>query len=498
MYKTLNQTEPNRQFDLKLKPSYIIAYRNQKPYSINNIAFFRDKINTIPKTSKTKSATANSSTYDAQLKRTPNESINAKVDRIRIRKPIIEHHFTLPTSYKHKKRHCDHRKNATLERSSTRKNTVEQLVNETSATASTTISTALRTNIETTKMHYHNPNEMPKYLFGERNKQQHYQKPIKSDEIYLNKSGWVQVREPYNTNRDTNNSFQKYSSNLLQSNSNTSKLEALISRSEIRKVKCTIDPQLSAMLSERPGFLPIKQYDDNESPPPITPIISPPPAFQDSKTTRQASKLASSNNGNPDTTGKGMVFSRSFEYDTRKPYEYDHTFSKSFDYDFLSPTNEEPKIEKENAFPSLTSSNYLNEKARAPTAVAARDAPLNVYQQYLEPKEYIETTRKTRARSTYSLRSEVVDQPPSRGRRGHVPKQDSTSSSGSQAGFRAHQNAISKRLNSCDSGARSGNSKIYSIHIDSVNFPRGNFFDYCFILNNSYFIFRLIVNRFVK
>ncbi|XP_055325277.1 uncharacterized protein LOC129579318 isoform X2 [Sitodiplosis mosellana] len=413
----------------------------------------RDKINTIPKSTKAKLATtSNSATYDGQLKRGTADATNAKVDR-RIRRPIIEHHFTLP--YKtNKKRHCDHRKNATLERSSTKKNTLEQLVNKTTTVTAiaTATATAQKTNIETTKMHYHNPNEMPKYLFGERNKQQHYQKPIKSDEIYLNKSGWVQVREPYNNHRpDTNNSFQKYNSNLVQSNSNTttSKLEALITRSEIRKVKCTIDPQLSAMLSERPGFLPIKTYDDNESPPPITPIISPPPAFQDCKTIRQTSKLATAN-GSQDSTGK-MVFSRSFEYDTRKPYEYDHTFSKSFDYDFLSPTKEEAKSEKENAFPTLTSvsSNYLPDKSRA----NQREPSVNVYQQYLEPKEYVESTRKTRARSTYSLRSDVIEQPVSR--RGHVPKQDSSSSSGSQAGFRAHQNSISKRLNSCDSGARS-------------------------------------------
>lgn len=401
---------------------------------------------------------------------------NAKVDR-RIRKPIIEHHFTLPSSYKHKKRiHCD-RKNATLERSSTKKNTVEQLVNETTKTTTTTVTSAQKTNIETTKMHYHNPNEMPKYLFGERNKQQHYQKPIKSDEIYLNKSGWVQVREPYNNNinnntsngsnnkkngtnnRDTSNSFQKYTNNLVQSNSNTSKLEALISRSEIRKVKCTVDPQLSAMLSERPGFLPIKQYDDNESPPPITPIISPPPAFQDSKTIRQTSKLATTNGSQDSSTSKGMVFSRSFEYDTRKPYEYDQSFSRSFDYEFLSPTKEEAKIEKENTFPSLTSvsTNYLSDKSRANN----REPSMNVYQQYLEPKEYGESTRKTRARSTYSLRSEVIERPASRSRHGHVPKQDSSSSSGSHAGFRAHQNSISKRLNSCDSGARSGTYLLY-------------------------------------
>lgn len=183
---------------------------------------------------------------------------------------------------------------------------------------------------------------------------------------------------------------------------------------------------------------------------------------------RQTSKLASTN-GHSDSGGnaatKGMVFSRSFEYDTRKSYEYDQTFSKSFDYDFISPTKDEPpKVEKENAFPATisgVSTNYLTDKSNVNT----RDALLNVYQQYLEPKDYIETTasasataRKSRARSTYALRTDMMDPPiASRMRsRGHVPKQDSSSSSGSQAGFRAHQSSISKRLNSCDSGARSG------------------------------------------
>lgn len=274
------------------------------------------------------------------------------------------------------------------------------------------------------KMHYHNANEKPKYLFGERNK---YQKSLKSnDEIYLNKSGWVQVnqRKPHSSN----NALQKYN------NSNTtSKLEALISRNEIRRIKCTIDPHLSAMLNERPGFLPIKQYDESESPPTITPIISPPPAFQDSKAIRPANKLTAANE-NKDGSGvnKGMVFSRSFEYAPLNPYEYAQTFSKSFDYDFLSPTKEEKKIEKENAFPN------------------SRDS--NVCQQHAEQKEYNERGRRsTRPRNAYN------EHQSSRSRRTQFSKQDSTSSSGSQIGFRSQQKSINKRLNSCDSGARSGN-----------------------------------------
>lgn len=428
---------------------------------------YRDNSNSSAKNANVKTAsTANSLAHEQNPvnnnKRIAIGAVDAVTKKLekekdKTRKLIVEHHYTLPTSYKHKKRYTDHRKNATLERSSTKKNTVEQLVNE-----ATTAQQQTKTNIESSKMHYHNPNDMPKYLFGERSKQHHFSnKPMKSDEIFLNKSGWVQVnqRDHYG-NRDNNgSSFHKYTNNLVQNNNNNgSKLEALITRSEIRKVKATIDPQLSAMLSERPGFLPIKRFDDNESPPPITPIISPPPAFQDSKSTKLTSANGSDENIN---VNKGMVFSRSFEYDNRKPYEYDQTFSKSFDYDFLSPTKEEAaKVEKENTFPNLTgvSPNYLSKPKPAPNQ-NVRDNPV-AYQQYLEPKEYIESARKQRVRSAFLARAEIVEQQASRSRRGQFNKQDSTSSSGSQAGFRsAHQSTISKRLNSCDSGARSGMEK---------------------------------------
>lgn len=432
---------------------------------------FRDKVSLNATGSKTKT----SNPTDSKLRR---GSADAKVDR-RIRKPIIEYHFTLPTSYKQKKRHIDNRKNSTLERNSSKNNTIDQLESDittkgitaatvSGATITTTIATAavtatatttLKTNIESSTMHYHHPNEMPKYLFGERNKQQNFMKPIKSDEIFLNKSGWVQVnqREPYK-NRINTESFQKYSANTIQSNSNGSKLEALITRNEIRKVKCTIDPKLSAILTERPGFLPIKQYDDNESPPPVTPIISPPPAFQDSKSSRQITELNSSNR-NQDNANmiKGMVFSRSFEYDNRRTHEYDQTFSKSFDYDFLSPTEEENRFEKGNTFPNLTnlSPNYLTDKSAhdlcEPTA--------SVFKQYLEPKEYsIDplNSRKIRVRNRYAVRNESCDSNVRPPRRTQFSKQDSSSSSGSHVGCRTRQTAINKRLNSCDSGARSG------------------------------------------
>lgn len=431
------------------------------------------------------------------------------------RNQIVEHHYTLPISYtKQKKRTTTHRKNATLERTTTKKTNETQLL-----TADTQQSKQSISSDATIKMHYHNTNDMPRYLFGERTKQQqqqqqsqsHFPKSMKSDEIYLNKSGWVQVHQrefdksPPIRYGNRDQSFQKYSnagSSTTKSSTNFSKLEALISRNEnrknidtklITKVKCAIDPNVSALLSERPGFLPIKRFDDVESPPPITPIISPPPAFQDNNGSdsatamQQASMKSMSANGQESAANnKGMVFSRSFEYDTRKPYEYNQTFSKSFDYDFLSPSKEEKKIEKENNFINLTgvSPNYLSKKATSsgsstvpPTAAAAvtvttRD-PTPVYQQYLEPKTYAESVRKSRVRSAYSLQPEMASpteqQQIERSRRGQFTKQESSSSSGGsqqlqqqqqqqsqQHGFRAMHSAVNKRLNSCDSGARSG------------------------------------------
>lgn len=418
---------------------------------------------------------------------------------------VTQHHFTLPTSYnKQKKRTTDNRRNATLERIATKKSSEAHIIDsqhKDNSKDSNTDSTV-------TKMHYHNSSDMPKYLFGERTKHYHHHqsKPLKNDEIFLNKSGWVQVnsRDPENkhfggsyggalSNLDDNRlnahrqqlerdslSFRKYSADLLKGpGSNLSKIEALISRNEIRKnaeqnklmnkVKCAIDPQMSALLSERPGFLPIKRFDDNESPPPITPIISPPPAFQDNNTSPDKEKPSLGVNAEA-SNNKGMVFSRSFEYDTRKPFEYEQTFSKSFDYDFLSPSKEDKKFEKENNFTNLTgiSPNYLSKKPNSTTPTKfTRDSSASGYQQYLDPKNYIEPVRKSRIRTGFSLRPDSLDQQQQqqqaeRSRRGQFSKQESSSSaSGSNRGFRSQQSSVSKRLNSCDSGARSGNFKIY-------------------------------------
>lgn len=333
------------------------------------------------------------------------------------------------------------------------------------------------------------------------------------------------------------------------SHSRNSKIEELISRSEARRSVAgvplrklhhqhqsiySIDPQISAILNERPGFLPVKRLTDNESPPPITPIISPPPAFQDTKQARpnsspskfhltvsgaadavrlRSSPTSSSTTAVPATTlvtspqnaavspssasaqqhhpsvgGKGMVFSRSFEYDTRKTRDYKENFSKSFDYDlsatsstalsaaaFVAPS---PEKLRSKMFNNLTgvSPNYLTKKENNRSRNSSRDAS-PVFQQMqpalpMQPVTVVEPFKpKTRVRNTLSVRPErflSLDDPKphpvqGRSRRAQFSRLhhgESSSSSGSQ-GFRSldqsvTNNTVNLRLNSCDSGARSG------------------------------------------
>lgn len=317
-------------------------------------------------------------------------------------------------------------------------------------------------------MHYHNPPEMPKYLFGERAPLAS-NKSTKNDEIFLNKSGWVQVNQESRGNRnEVKYEVPSYSkpkqmtddrskAQMKFSTKNSSKIEAMISRSGARdqktaeRIKYTIDPQVSVLLNERPGSLAVKRFTDNESPPPITPIISPPPAFQDTDVQRPTVITAEPHN-------KGMVFSRSFDYDTRKSFEYNQTFSKSFDYDFVSPVKDERHLPKERLnvnFTSLTgvSPNYLTKKPTAMTMNVGgqRDAG-GIYQQFLEPKTYAEPNAgaRSRVRTRPGLRTEAVKrmEPPTG--RGQFVKE------AAGQGFRSQQFTVNKRLNSCDSGNRSG------------------------------------------
>lgn len=376
--------------------------------------------------------------------------------------------------------------------------------------------------------------DMPKYLFGDQKVAGGggLQRPLTrpDEKIFLNKSGWVQVNQrrvdksPVRSGRrhsKTNVQDEIKTSNLTRFNSldrsenlryhqqshKFSKIEELISRDEARSINVTLkkfelDPRISALLNDRPGFLPIKRAADNESPPPITPIISPPPAFQDSKSSRpkssemiskihlsvnnkinsdkmntgtnkknvnQSSNSISSNNNlnnsnNNNNNTKGMVFSRSFEYDNREPRQYNEIFSKSFDYDFKTPFTEDKRSAKDKTktFTNLTgvSPNYLTKKERS--LENSRDNSPQ-HHQYLEPLPIVrQIKQKSHVRTTLSIRPEKfrsMDEEKGRSRRAQFGKTNMENSmTGIGQGFRSFDAsmAINKRLNSCDSGARSG------------------------------------------
>ncbi len=431
--------------------------------------------------------------------------------------PIADYHHSLPTSYKTKQRSIDKLKQFPLQRTSTDNMLSRKLPNRRESDQYLSFN-----------------DDMPKYLFGDRtipggskNSSTRPDEKI-SEKIFLNKSGWVQVNQrrsgdksPVRSGRrhsKTNPQDDIKSSSLNRFNSldrsenlryhqpshKFSKIEELISRDEARSINVTLkkfelDPRISALLNDRPGFLPIKRAAD-DSPPPITPIISPPPAFQDSKSSKpkssemvskihmsvnnklnsdkmstgtskknvnQSSNCNSSNNLNSNSNNnnnKGMVFSRSFEYDNREPRQYNEIFSKSFDYDFKTPFTEDKRSAKDKTktFTSLTgvSPNYLTKKERS--LENSRDNSPQ-HHQYLEPLPIVrQIKQKSHVRTTLSIRPEKfrsMDEEKGRSRRAQFTKTNIENTvTGIGPGFRSFDAsmAINKRLNSCDSGARSG------------------------------------------
>lgn len=367
----------------------------------------------------------------------------------------------------------------------------------------------------TNKMHYRNSNEKPKYLFGE-STQNPSHRTSHENEIFLNKSGWVQVNQrsldnPTKRSKDGfqsatySKSIENYknsSDNLLRnripgpskqsivSKNNSSKIEDLISRSEARKSNVvqmltktenslSFDSQKITPSNERPGFLPVKNFTDRDSPPPITPIISPPPAFQDTK--RKNPKL----DGNKihlsvtdyENRNKGMVFSRSFEYDNRKNNSVQNdTFSKSFDYDLKatinSPAVRHIRREKSPTFSTLTgnSPSYLSKResfVNIPPLKNRDNSPIKPKSLQKQGTKFLEPNPVYPPRSIYADPAELKRitkhksmEEQSRSRReqfSRIHRESSASSSGSNKGFKSLDSSANLRLNSCDSGARSGN-----------------------------------------
>ncbi|XP_021697248.1 uncharacterized protein LOC5577573 isoform X2 [Aedes aegypti] len=356
------------------------------------------------------------------------------------------------------------------------------------------------------EMHYRNSNDKPTYLFGEN---------LKKNEIFLNKSGWVQVSQPPQYPGDRNVRAKSFQSELagprtsrkyVEYNENRygkgSKLEDLINRNEARRSQVQkvqrqdnvtilkIDPQLSS--GGRPICLPIKRNLADNSPPPVTPILSPPPAFQDStqKTrlsdikpgTRIFLSVVDNENRNP----KGMVFSRSFEYDNRRyttpiatsqhrtqNQSYLGNFSKSFDFDtsLISPmpkTTDQPFIRRNKsptpAFSTLTgnSPNYLTKKEKPnsnPQLITSDKSPIFpkaipgssvTSSGYESLKRFGDKNKSFDAQ----MMSSSIAAAGQRSRRSQFTTKANSTPGLPSYGFRS-DSVGNNRLNSCDSGARS-------------------------------------------
>lgn len=419
--------------------------------------------------------------------------------------------------------------------------------------------------LEARKMHYHVASEMgtatgssgvPTYLFGEHcNVEPSSSKYGKSpkEEIYLNKSGWVQVNskrnlDDYQQNKKDNfyltQNADKPNIRVIQIDNSrrsnmarqallqhqysfmeapnygyrkpmASKVEELIQRNEARLNHSAqrdntlrpgyriVDPQLANLLNERPGFLPVKHLAEEDSPPPITPILSPPPAFQDNsnKTKQYKPKPTTATSDNSAVNAKGMVFSRSFEYDNRRSVPSDtyvETFSRSFDGNLLEQPhrNRQPRERSPN-FSTLTgnSPNFLSKKESA--AAGGSSGSLRSREgspKYQQPQitAYINASIKeapptystsllTNSNSRHSPRAARHERSferakshsvTSRSRKSQFNRVGSSGSNyaainsayavGNVSRFRSFEAATNQRLNSCDSGARSGNFFIFS------------------------------------
>lgn len=319
------------------------------------------------------------------------------------------------------------------------------------------------------KMHYRNTSNenKPTYLFGE-----NPQHAKKNDDIFLNRSGWIQM------NQSQKSESRKESMNkLLAANS---KIEELISRNEARRVGAQmmsgkddnvtilkIDSQYHQIGSDRPGYLPVKTNIPRDPPPP-TPILSPPPAFQDHKNRRiteikngariHLSVTDSDNNASSPTIGKGMVFSRSFEYDNRKSSEFSNEiFSKSFDFDLEMKKNPNrnflSRYGKSTTFASLTgiSPNYLTKKENpreaSPSKAGNQQTTNSIFPKVIPGKNVNTGSFYRSTVASGASKNKSVDE--NRSRRSQFMRP-------TRPGYRSFETSMGQRLNSCDSGARSG------------------------------------------
>lgn len=334
------------------------------------------------------------------------------------------------------------------------------------------------------KMHYRNSSfeKKPTYLFGENVKQQQQAK----DGIFLNRSGWLTT-----SSQRLEKDAESRKENINKLKLANSKIEELISRSEARRANqhmpnskddnvtiLKIDPQSDPkqILNDRPAYLPVKKNLARDAPPP-TPILSPPPAFQDHQirnriyemkngTRIQLSVTDDDDNKTPmPVIGKGMVFSRSFEYDNRKTAEFNENFSRSFDFDFQLGDksfnkNFLSRYGNSMAFGNLTgvSPSYLTKKEKVDpvipstalpnTSVSSAAITTNTIFPKVIPGNKVKMSNPNYYNPNHnSLDDSITSRRPQYGR-----------TAGLTTNYRSLETSskMNNRLNSCDSGARSG------------------------------------------
>jgi hypothetical protein len=319
------------------------------------------------------------------------------------------------------------------------------------------------------KMHYRNSSfeKKPTYLFGENagnvKQQQH------KDGIFLNRSGWITT-----SSQRLQQEAESRKENISKLKKANSKIEELISRSEARRSNQHKDENVTIVkidsqserqqqiLNDRPAYLPVKTNLARDGPPP-TPILSPPPAFQDHQIRNRIFEMKngtriqlsvtddSDNNKTPTSNvGKGMVFSRSFEYDNRKTSEFNENFSRSFDFDFQLGErgynkNFLSRFDNVGAFSNYTgkSPNYLTKKENGPIPASSAATAASIF-----PKVIPGNKVKMGNPNYYNSLDDALAS--------RRPKYGQTSAGMSNYRSLETSSSINKRLNSCDSGARSG------------------------------------------
>ena len=248
--------------------------------------------------------------------------------------------------------------------------------------------------------------------------------------MYLGKSGWVQVQQRSLDDRRTNyaNNIGTSIGTLPPARRTTVKLaDYHCSKSE--PGKC---PDFSRLESQRPDFLALhgRDYDppsncssphdipESFSPPSLTPIISPPPAFQD------VGKRSSSRHNLHTNYTKAPFLPRS---------------NAIVDSDIISPPPSPPPHRNWSSLPSAASRKSTNPSVNKPRKALNANSTQQMHQEQLHQKQ-LHQQQKYRMAQAKSLE----DQSSSRRTQFAQRYKESSSSSSSSMGFRSLDSCMNR------------------------------------------------------